>query len=175
MVHETFKDVFVDTKVTDPDDMGEKDKKSTSKSEFSKSQAINITSPRAEQEHMHEAVIIDETGKWLHSGKMEHAQFNQLVPSKYRVYDVIDDVKIYKIARVENKADNPYIRFRIEGGIKDGLNLVFYSFEEDLKIASLQIMTYYDKKKYKMAGLSWSSSMYRMDKDKKPRHKNKIC
>ena len=40
----------------------------------------------------------------------------------YRVYDIIDakgvgkyddTMRVYDIARVENKADNPFIRFRI--------------------------------------------------------------
>jgi hypothetical protein len=30
---------------------------------------------------------------------------------------------IYDVARVENPADNPFIRFRIVGGRKDGLNM----------------------------------------------------
>jgi len=57
---------------------------------------------------------------------------------------MIDGEKIYNVARIENKADNPFIRIRISGGIKDGLNIHFTKYDDDnFTIAKYKVMTYY--------------------------------
>lgn len=54
---------------------------------------------------------------------------NKIRIGSYHVYDKIkykntkEYKNIYDVARVENPADNPFIRFRIVGGRKDGLNM----------------------------------------------------
>jgi hypothetical protein len=84
----------------------------------------------------------------------------------YYVYDDIwngnESEKRYNIARIENKADNPYIRFRIEGGWNKGLFIRFSRFDDDELITKFQIMTYFSEEKYENAGLAWSSSLYRL-------------
>jgi len=85
---------------------------------------------------------------------------------EFYVYDEIyngkEYIKKYNIARIENKADNPYIRFRIEGGWNKGLFIRFSRFDDDAEITKFQIMTYFSEEKYENAGLAWSSSLYRL-------------
>ena len=82
---------------------------------------------------------------------------------KYFVYDLIFNgtdpgnadpgnenryEKRYNIARLENKADNPFIRFKIVGGWNEGLSIRFSRFDTDEKIHDFKIMTYFSEEKY---------------------------
>lgn len=71
--------------------------------------------------------------------------------------------KLFNVARVENKADNPYIRFRIFGGPDKGLQISFSRFKDDEHISNFQVMTYFSMERYRSAGLSWSSPMYKIN------------
>jgi hypothetical protein len=95
--------------------------------------------------------------------------------SKYKVFDIINGKNEYNIARIENKADNPHIRFRIVGGWGQGLSIRFSTFDKDEEITDFKIMTYYSNEKYVNAGLAWSSSLYKLDPELKPSHEGKIC
>ena len=80
--------------------------------------------------------------------------------------------KKFDIVRVENRADNPFIRARIFGGRKDGLNIQFTTFDEDILILNYKVMTYFSERNYKLAALAWSSPMNYLDTAKKPYHQS---
>jgi hypothetical protein len=115
---------------------------------------------------------------------MEIYPKNELGGEGYYVYDEItlEDKQLgpviekrYNIARLENKADNPFIRFKIVGGWNEGLSIRFSRFDNDAKICEFKIMTYFSEEKYTNAGLAWSSSLYKMTIKQKPNHKDKFC
>tara|TARA_B110000285_G_C15139385_1_gene629666 strand:- start:3407 stop:3877 length:471 start_codon:yes stop_codon:yes gene_type:complete len=94
---------------------------------------------------------------------------------EYRVFDFINNKREYNIARIENKVDNPYIRFRIVGGWNEGLSIRFTTFDKDEFITDFKIMTYFSEEKYTNAGLAWCSSLYKLDPELKRSHGGKIC
>ena len=81
---------------------------------------------------------------------------------------------MYSVGRVENKADNPYIRVKMVGGENIGLSMRFSTFDNDITIHDFKLMTNFSQNRYVNAGLAWSSALYKLPEIKKA-HKNKIC
>ena len=121
---------------------------------------ININDTKEDEKNQGESWIytLKENGK-IAKGRYEDDSIERLSRAKYFVYDHISTTpyksladlreslvdltayqepepmdKIFNVARVENKADNPYIRFRIFGGPDKGLQIGFSRFSDNAHI-----------------------------------------